>query len=63
MSITVSIGWPQLILVTLMIIELVGVAVSHGKYKPESSWKYNFWVSSIQWLIVVALLSLGGFFA
>jgi hypothetical protein len=50
---------PQIIMVGLVASELTIFAVKHGEYRG----KYNFWVTLVSDVLLVALLWWGGFWS
>lgn len=59
-SVTISFGAPQIIMICLYAFDLIYTAVHHGDSKVDE--KYNVWITIIGITISAALLTWGGFF-
>lgn len=57
---TFTLGAPQIIWLTFVVMSLGVNAIQHGKNRED---KYNFWAVLISFFINVALLWWGGFFS
>lgn len=51
-------GWPQWVWIVLIAIDLLGTAHLHGTPRGP----YNFWWVSLDTVVIVFLLYMGGFF-
>ena len=56
---TLNIGWPEFILLTLYAAALIIGTLNHGKPRPD----YNVWIGLASLLISLLLLTWGGFFS
>jgi len=54
------VGWPQGIMIALLMFNIIYVGIKHGQTKTE---KYNFGVTLIAVIFQILLLWWGGFFA